>query len=517
MTTFMTRPIRRATLTALWLVPALTFAHACTDLTEVPRDALTPDNAFRTDVEVLAGVASVYAGLRGTMWGYYNLSEVTTDEIIVPTRGNDWYDNGRWLEIYKQTWTESSGSALDDMNGVWNDMFSGVARSNLMIEVIEKSSSPTKDVTLAELRTLRAWYYYVLMDAFGGVPLVTDTKVEKRARVARDSIFRFVVSELNAARTVLPETWPADGYGRVTRGAANAILASLYVNAQVFSGTVTTAGLTKGPARWQDAIDAADRVINSGRYTLNPDWKNNFSGNNNSSPENIFVIAHTASPGLGMSLPHRTLHYAQTAVGGGPWNGFATIAETYRAYDPADDRRNMFLVGPQVSLDNGQPVNDRGGARLVFTETIGDETKAGEGEGPRFNKFPPSASAPAGDAQPNDFPYFRLAEMYLIKAEALNELNRPAEAAVQANLVRSRHITGSPIAGTQAQVRTAIFNERLFEFTAEAKRRQDMIRAGTFTDPKRFKTTATPPYKILFPIPLSQRQTNPLLTQNAGY
>ena len=250
MPTFMTKSIRRAMVTVLLTVPALTFA--CTNLTEVPRDALTPANAFKTDAEVLAGVASVYAGLRGTMWGYYNLSEISTDEMIVPTRGQDWFDNGRWLEIYKQTWSANSGSALDDMNGVWNDMFGGVARANLMIEVINTAGGANKDVTLAELRTLRAWYYYVLQDFFGGVPLVTDTKVEKRARVSRDSIYRFLVTELNAARTALPETRPASDYGRITRGAANAILANLYVNGQVFGGTVTASGLTKGPARWQD-------------------------------------------------------------------------------------------------------------------------------------------------------------------------------------------------------------------------------------------------------------------------
>lgn len=518
MTTFTMKSVRRATLTAVLLVPALTFAHACTNLTEVPIDALTPDNAFKTEVEVLAGVASVYAGLRGTEWGYYNLSEITTDEMIVPTRGQDWYDNGRWLEIYKQTWSANSGSALDDMNGVWNDMFSGVARANLMIDVINKAGGANKDVTLAELRTLRAWYYYVLMDCFGGVPLVTDTKVEKRPRVARDSIYRFVVAELNAARTVLPEVWPAGGAGRVTRGAANAILANLYVNAQVFGGTVTAAGLTKGPARWQDAIDAADRVINSGRYTLNPDWKKNFSPDNKSSPENIFVISHAASPGLGTNLPMRTLHYNMLSVQGGPWNGFATIADTYRAFDPADKRRDMFLVGQQYSFDTGLPVKDRTNNPLIFTETIGNETAAGEAEGPRFNKFNPLPSAPSGDGHPNDYPFFRLAEMYLIKSEAMNELGNPAGAIAQVNIVRARQFSPPQpvLVGTQAQVRTTILNERLFEFTAEGKRRQDLIRAGLFTDARRFKT-AQQPYKILFPIPLTQIQTNPLLTQNAGY
>ena len=196
MTTFMKKSIRRVTLSALFLVPALTLIQACTNLTEVPKDSLTPDNAFKTDQEVTAGIASVYAVLRGTMWGYYNLSELTTDEQLVPTRGNDWYDNGRWLEIHRQTWSANSGSALDDMNGTWNTLFSGVAKANLMIDVISKAGGVNKDANIAELRTLRAWYYYMLMDFFGGVPVVTGIELASVARAPRDSVFRFVESEL---------------------------------------------------------------------------------------------------------------------------------------------------------------------------------------------------------------------------------------------------------------------------------------------------------------------------------
>jgi starch-binding outer membrane protein, SusD/RagB family len=509
-----------------WLLaPLAPLVVACTDLTEVPNDALTPDNAFRTDDEILAGIASVYAGLRGPMWGYYNLSEVTTDEVVVPTRGSDWYDNGRWLEIYRQTWTANSGSALDDMNGIWNDLFSGVARSNLMISVIEAAGGSTAPATLAELKTLRAWYYYMLMDLFGGVPLVTTTEVGQRPRVTRDSLFKFIEAELNAARTNLPDRRPAAQYGRVTRGAADAMLAALYLNAGVYTkGTginatgynscnVPVSGGTNG---CQAAITAADRVINSGVYSLATDWKSNFSTNNAGSPENIFVVVHTATPGLGMSLQMRTLHYNHHVLG--PWNGFATIAETYNAFDPADNRRSMWLVGQQFSFNTGQPISDRQGNPLIITVDINNVEQAREHEGPRFNKFPPDPAAPAGDAHPNDFPFFRLADMYLIKAEAQNELGQTAAALTNINLVRARQFNPpKPLVGlTQAQVRTAILNERLFEFAGEAKRRADLIRHGQYTAQRRFKSLREA-HRVLFPIPSTQIQANPLLTQNPGY
>src|SRR5439155_7660023 len=132
----------------------------------VPHDALTPDNAFHTDAEVLAGVAGVYAQLRNIEWvGYIILNDLTTDVAIVPTRGSDWYDNGQWLDLHRQTWTANSSGTLAFVNGAWNDMFGAVAKANLMIDVITKANSGAAgDTTLAELRVLRAWDYYMLTD-----------------------------------------------------------------------------------------------------------------------------------------------------------------------------------------------------------------------------------------------------------------------------------------------------------------------------------------------------------------
>jgi len=512
--------VRRLSIAALFLAAPMVLMPACTDLTEVPEDALTPDNGFKNDEEILAGVASVYARLRSTMWGYFNLSEITTEEVIVPTRGSDWYDNGRWLEIYKHTWTANSGSALDDMNGTWNDLNSGVARANLMIDIVEGAGGPNAEPFLAELRSLRAWYYYMLMDMFGGVPVVTGTELQQSARASRDSVFRFIESELKAVRLVLPRTRPAGEYGRITRGAADAILANMYLNARVFTGTVTPTGLTPGAARWQDAVNFADSVINSGTYSLAIDYKRNFAADNEGSRENIFVIVHSQVAGLGMSLAHRTGHYNHFSTGsGGPWNGFAAIAETYRAFDPADTRRNIFLVGPQVSLESGEPIKDRAGAPLVITDTIGSETQAKENEGPRYNKFPPTPNVPNGDSHPNDYPFFRLAEMYLIKAEALNELGQTGAAIIEINRVRARSFNpAQPLAAglSQAEVRDAVLRERLFEFAFEGKRRQDLIRHGKYTAARRFKLVSEG-YRILMPIPATQIQANPMLQQNPGY
>ena len=489
----------------------------CTDLTEVPKSSISPENFYANEAEVIGGLASVYAQLRATTDEYYNVTEVSSDEIIVPTRGTDWYDNGKWLDLDRQTYTPNSPGGLDNINSVWVELFRGVARANVALAAVEKVNFASKPIVQAELRTLRAFYYYLLQDLFGGVPIVTDVAIQPRPQNTRAEVFKFIEDELNATRAVLPPTWAPEWNGRLTRGAADAILASLYINAEVFTGTVSATGLQRGTQRWQDAVAASDRLINSGVYSLATNWRSNFTADNHTSPEIIMAVKYIAQDGLGLNFLMRALHYTQYDALQ-PWNGFATIAETYGAFDPDDRRREIFLEGRQFNLITGAPVNDRAGNPLVFTPNIDDPTKAGEGAGVRIAKWPVD---PAHVAQHNgnDYAHFRLAEIYLIKAEALNELGRTAEAISLINLVRARNFaTPEPVAAglSAAAVRNAIVSERLFELTAEGKRRQDLIRANRWSAAW-FNKAVREPYRVLMPVPQIQIETNPLLKQNPGY
>jgi len=214
---------------------ALVLAPACTDLTEVPQSSITPSNFYRNETEAVGGLASVYAGLRNLDEEYYNVSEVSTDEIIVPTRGTDWYDNGKWLDIHRQTWTANSPGALDNMNGAWNQLFNGVARANVVLDAMQHVEFASKATIVGELRVLRAIYYFGLMDMFGGVPIVcpetsnpvcSGIEIAPRERNTRAEVFNFVESELIAARPSLPAKWSAAMNGRITQGAVDALLAS---------------------------------------------------------------------------------------------------------------------------------------------------------------------------------------------------------------------------------------------------------------------------------------------------
>jgi starch-binding outer membrane protein, SusD/RagB family len=513
--TLFRNPIRMARLGALMLIP-VGLMVGCTDLKENPTSLITKDTFYKNSDEVVAGLASVYANLRNQYEDYYALNQVSSEETVVPVRGSDWFDNGAWLELHRQGWAPNSVVGLREVSNIWNQQYQGVARANVVLEALKGVTIPDQAKITAELRVLRALFYLDLMDVYGGVPIATDTKVDARPAKTRAEVFTFIETELKAARADLPLTWPGQ-QGRVTQGTADAMLASLYINAQVWSSTPTATGFTPGAAKWTEASAAADAVLNNSTYSLATDYKANFLPTNQSSTENIFVVRGKAVDGLGFNRQYNSLHYNSFAGGGG-WNGWSVVAETYNKFDPADLRRSVVLAGPQVDLFTGLPVNNRQGQPLVFTVNIADVLSASEGEGVRLYKYPLDA-ARAGNASGNDFALYRLAEMYLIKAEAQNELGNTAVAATLLNTVRARAFSPAKpiVATTQAAMRQAIFDERLFELLGEGKHRQDQIRAGTYSTGTWFAKTATPGYKYILPIPQSQLNTNPLLKQNPGY
>ena len=531
---FVTTSIGAVGLASLLLVPL----QGCTDVSETPASAITPGNFFHTQGEVGAALAGVYAQLRSTVGegDYWGESEVTTDEMVVPTRGSDWYDNGTWLEEHRQLWSAGSPSTLSYLNNVWNHTYAGVARANVLLDALQHTTVPNQARIEGEARYLRAFYYYLLMDMFGGLPLATTIEVKKWPRVTRDSTFKFIESELLAVRSDLPRVTTISTGGHVTRGAVDALLANLYLNARVYTSEGAGAGInatgynscsgvnvaTVNGTRdaCQAASDAADSVINSGLYVLADTFELNFRADNNASKENIFVVKFAAADQVGFNMLWRTLHYNQIGSPT-PWNGFATLAQTYQAFDPADKRRNMFLVGPQVNVETLQPAKDRAGNPLNFSTIIANVTSATEGEGARIYKWPIDPKHVQANSG-NDFAWFRLAEMYLIKAEALNELSPgSAPALALLNQVRGRKDTvAAQLAGPIT--RDMILNERLFELNSEGKRRQDLIRHGKFTACWQFKDVATGTCPrsanlVLMPIPQTQLDANDLINQNPGY
>ncbi|MDT7855777.1 RagB/SusD family nutrient uptake outer membrane protein [Rubrivirga sp. S365] len=533
MTLPFTKRTRLAVGAALVAAPAFGLA-ACTDLSVDPFSSVNLENFYQTDAEVLAAVSPVYSQLRATLWEYHNLSEVSSDETIVPTRGSDWADGGRWLNMHRQDWSPT----LTDLNGAWVQSFTGIARANSVLSDLTAVDAPNEDQIVAEIRALRAFYYYTLLDLFGNVPILApppnsdpseylvdpDNPPVQRSRA---EVFDFIVAELEASREALPVAGAGNG-GRFSQGAVDAILANMYLNAPVFTGTVTAGGLQRGSARWADAEALASRVIDSGTYSLvqgEEEWFEMFSAENENNPEHIFVVQHLAEQGFGMSFPNRGLHY--NSFDGGGWNGFATIAETYNAFDQSDPRIGIFARGQAIDYDTGESIENRNGDPLIFTiDFPGGVDNTDEGGGVRIVKFAPdpALTAAINGNHGNDYPYFRLGEMYLIRAEARFEQGNAAGALADINAIRTR--VGAPL--LTSVDRQAILNERLFELTNETRRRQDLIRAdesipefggggNLFTRAWSFKS-ASQPYRVLFPIPQQQIDASDgTLTQNAGY
>jgi len=510
-------------------------ALGCTNLDENPPSQITPGNFFRTQQEVLAGLAGVYAQLR-TMapeGNIYDVSEITTDEDVVPTRGSDWYDNGQWIDLHNMTWTPNSAATLNFFNGVWNNPYQGIARTNLFLEAVANTDFPSKASVVAEVKTIRAYFYYTLMDFFGGVPIVTTTAVGTNPRNTRREVFDFIEKELLAARPDLPATRPQSENGRVTQGVVDAILANMYLNAGVFTKDGAAGGIsgtsynscsgiavTGGDACTQ-AIAMANAILTSGNYRLADSFPQNFRAGNNTSPEIIFAVKFIAADGLGMNYIMSILHY-NSISGLTPWNGFATLAQTYLAFDPNDKRRQVFLQGPQHDVLSGAPINDRAGNPLVFTDSIPDIHSATEGQGPRIYKWPADPNHVSW-YNGNDYALFRLGEIYLIRAEAEWASGNTPAALVDINTLRARtDPVLTPLVAIDAQGQ-AILSERLFELVGEGKRRQDLVRFGGYTGRDDSasgiaggKASATADH-VLMPIPQTQIDANPKLVQNPGY
>src|SRR5207249_8175882 len=155
---FVKASIRAAGFFTLLLVPL----QGCTNLDESPRSGIVPSNFFKSEAEVLASLAGTYAQLRSTLDDYYNVSEISTDEMVVPTRGQDWYDGGTWLDLHFQTWTGTSAATGAFMNGAWNALFGGVARANVLLDALQTTAVPNQAQIEGEARVLRAFYYYLL-------------------------------------------------------------------------------------------------------------------------------------------------------------------------------------------------------------------------------------------------------------------------------------------------------------------------------------------------------------------
>lgn len=473
-----------------------TFAlQSCTDLTEPVYDAIPAEDFLKTDEQLAAALGPAYGGLRGITWDWFNPQEATSDELIVPTRGGDWFDNGDWLAYSRHTWTSQHGP----INGMWGFIFGNISTLNSLVPKVS-----TNKKAVDELRAIRAIYYYMAISSFGNVPIVTND-TDAAGTKTRAEVYAFIEKELTESIPSLPTEVV---YSKMNQNVANMLLAKLYLNAKVFTGT----------AQWQKAYDTIDKVIKSGKYSLEANQLSNFSVNNKGSKENIFAIPFNSISAGGMNFQMRTLHYANATtfgLGNSPWNGFCTLAEFYNSFDDTDLRKKMWLIGQQYSA-SGAKLLDAKDQPLAFVadwdkDQMTDADAVYQIAGARSQKYEIQVNNPRGD-QDNDYVFFRLADAYLMRAEAALMLGKSAEALVDANLIRVR----AGVAPFTTLTEANLLAERGREFAWEGWRREDMIRFGVFSKERKFMKN-TDKTRELFPIPQPRIDGNPLLKQNPGY
>jgi hypothetical protein len=507
-------------------------AAGCTDTTELPTSTITDTNYFNDPSSYRAFLAKIYAGLavsgqqgpsgNGDIKGvdegfsqylrlYWEAQELPTDEAVIA-----WGDIGL-PEMNTQLWASSNTFVVSMYYRVafQVSLANEFLRQTTDAKLAARNVSPSLQAQIqgfrAEARFLRALSYWHGIDLFGNIPLVTEADSVGTApplQSTRQAIYDFIVSELTAAQTDLPAAATGQGtYGRATKEAASMLLAEVYLNAAVYTGT----------PHYAEALAAAQAVI-AGPFSLDPSFQHVFQADNNTSPEIIFPIIQdgqtTETWGGATFLVHASCGGSMVPANygvDGCWYGLRLKAEAYNRFAVDDPRRAFFWTDGQT----------------VDVTSISDFSKGIPA--PKYsNKTSLGTAGSNATHVDTDFPLFRLGDAYLIYAEAVlrGGGGDPAQALAYVNALRERAY-GTTIADITGPDLTLqfILDERGRELLWEAHRRTDLVRFGLFTGGTyvwQWKGgaptgAATESFRDLYPLPASELAANPNLVQNPGY
>lgn len=518
-------------------------------LDETPKDQIPETEIYDSANSLYVNaVASLYnyigaheegEGLQGTCRGIYDYNTLTTDEAIIPIRGGNWYDGGLWENMYDHTWTATD----TDLYNVWKYLYKVIVLSTKSLETIEKHKALLTEQQrvdyAAEVRAVRAMYYYYAMDMFGRIPIL-QSSTQKTADIRqsnRSDVFWYVVKELQDVAPLLANehsNLQGNYYGRVTRPVAWFLLAKLSLNAEVYTDDDWTDssrpdGKTimfdiEGNKKnaWQTCVHYCDLITAAG-YTLEADYTKNFAVHNEGSSENIFTIPLDKILYLNeFHYLFRSRHYAHGgAYSGASENGTCatlhTMAVNGFGTETPDARLDMNFYtgkvevdGKYVTLDDGTPLEYK---PLAVEENLTASPYL-ETAGARMKKYEVDRTAYSDGRMPdNDIVLYRYADVLLMKSEA--KVRNGESGDEEMNAVRSR--VGMP---SLSATLDNILNERLLELVWEGWRRQDMIRFGTYCNQYDIHTPSEADkkgYTTVFPIPEKAHELNPNLKQNPGY
>jgi len=506
-------------------------AAGCTDLTVEPKSTVTEANVFNDPGSYKSFIARVYAGLAvsgqqgaagrpdiaGIDEGFsqyvrllWEAQELPTDEAVL-----GWGDIGI-PELNQQTWGVTNSMVV----AMYYRIFFQVGMANEFLRQTSDAKLSERGHTgaglkaevatyRAEARFLRALSYWHGIDLFGNIPLLTEADAlgsTPPQQATRSEIYDFIVSELIAIQSELPAPSAAT-YGRATGPAASMLLAKLYLNAEVYTGT----------ANYSGALTAAQAVI-AGPYSLDNNYRDIFLADNNTSPEIIFAVTQdglrTQTWGGMTFLIHASCGGSMDATLygiDGCWWGLRLKQQAYSLFGAGDGRASSFYTSGQA----------------VVVGSIGNFN-----DGIAAPKYANVTSTGAPGSHPThvdtDYPMFRLADAYLIYAEAAlrGGGGSTGQALTYVNALRQRAF-GNANGNITANQLTLdfILDERGRELLWEGHRRTDLVRFGRFTGGTYLWAwkggtaagASTGAHLNLYPLPANEIIANPNLTQNPGY
>lgn len=476
-------------------------AIACSKdfLTKSPEDSINTSNFFQTESDAITAINGAYQPLQWPK--LYNMRMWTPDIMA----GNSIVGAGGGTDGI-ETQDQANFVTTSDNQGVldlWRGPWPGILRCNIILQKIPgmSISESVKNRAMGEAYFLRANYYFILVRFFGDVPL-TLKPVEpgddlRPFRTPKSDVYTQIISDLNQAITMLPakEQYTGSDIGRASKGSAVGMLAKVY--------------LTLGD--WQKTADLCDQVKSLG-YSLNANYADNFNTATENSKESLFEVQFVSDAGMGFWNNENQSSWLSTFTGprgsnfvAGGWGWNQPTQEFMDAYETGDVRKNVTV------LYEGGPKFDGNDYKKSYSTT-----------GYNLRKFlVPLSQVSSYDNSPLNFPVLRYADVLLMKAEALNELGRTAEAVTPLNEVRARAGLGSVAVLTKDAFREKVLHERRMELAFEGLRWFDLIRINNGQYGIDFlksigKSNVSSKY-LLFPVPQKERDTNPNLTQNPGY
>jgi len=550
----------------LGMLSAATIISSCQKINVPVTSEITPSVYPLTPSQFTSAEGPVYIAARNDFAvSYWFAQSCSTDEAVLPTFGPNWLDGNKYVELHRHTWTKDNAW----VNSTWTYLEGIIGTSNQIISIFNSSApaGAAKNTSIAELKTMRALAYFMLMDSYGNVPLDTlYGSTALHANTPRAQVFTFVESELKNAIPYLKSP-SSTTYGLVTKHLAYSILAKMYLNAAVYTGT----------ARYDDCIAACDQIISSGSYSLEPMatyLQMFYPTNGPSQKEFIFAIPYDASTSSGTMFYARYdlnrnlgIRYGYSGSTAGaftdpvmnqskgsgllnsqPSGPRMTTAEYYANFnDPNDVRNKQWLTGAQYWQD-GTPIMVAttnlgynqfytGSASstayvypLVLSPLTATSVRAGTSStfdlgndeigwniGYRNIKFLPDYTNTISRNQNNDVPIFRYSDIILMKAEAILRGGAPTLGATALSLVNQIKAVRTTTAALTSVALSDIYSERCREFAWETWHRNDMIRFGQYENSWGLGKTNTDTYRRIFPIPTVALATNPNLVQNTGY